>query len=161
VLGPAAALGAVEAAYAAALLDDRFEVPGKVEFLWIFLASALAATALAAGLGWSVLRLVRTRSAVSQLAADLAAAPQPGRPRERLADALGAPALQIAYWLPGLRRYVDGEGRAMAPEPAGKGRAATPIVRAGQEVAVVVHDTDLLDGARLVREIGASARLVV
>src|SRR5207249_4199437 len=55
----------------------------------------------------------------------------------------------------------DGRGqRAEAPVP-GHGRTVTPIVRAGRPVAIVVHDSALLEGPALEREIGSAARLAV
>ena len=160
VLVPVALIGAVEAAYAAALIHSPFESPTRSEFGGIFLARGACMIALAAGLAWTVLRALRTRVAVSTLIADLAAAPRPGALRERLAAALGDPRLEVAYWLPGLERYVDGDGRTVEAPASGNGRVATPISRGGRTVALVVHDV-ALDSRELEQEIGASARLVV
>ena len=78
VLGPAAFLGLAEAAYAAALLHTRFENPRVGQFESAFLVRSLAATAVAFGVGRSVLDARRARTAVSRLAAELGAAPPPG-----------------------------------------------------------------------------------
>jgi len=160
VLVPTALIGAGEAAYAAALIHQPFESPSSGEFGALFMARGACVTALAAGLGWTVVRSARTRAAVSSLAAELTAAPRPGALRERLAAALGDPRLEVAYWLPGLGRYVDGDGRTVEPPASGNGRVSTPISRGGRTVALVVHDAahDSLD---MEQEIGASARLVV
>ena len=161
-LAPAGLVGGVEAAYAAALLHTPFEDPKTTEYHSLFLAQALAVTVFAAGVGIGVLHLLRTRLAVSRLADELRKAPPPGTLRERLASALGDPQLQIAYWLPALGRHVDGRGRTIEPPTSSSdGRAVTPIVRAGQPIALVLHDPALADGAQLVREIGAAARLAV
>jgi len=160
VLVPAGLVGLAEAAYAGALLHTRLEDPRQGYLASIFAARALAATAIAAGLGWSVVSARQTRTAVSRLVDELRSAPPPGALAERLAVALGDPRLEVAYWLPSLRRYVDGRGRRLDPPVASNGRTATPIVHDGQPVAVIVHDADLLGGAGL-EELGASARLAV
>ena len=159
VLAPVALIGAVEAAYAAALIHSPFEDPTRTQFGAIFVARGACVVALATGLAWTVLRALRTRVAVSTLIAELAAAPRPGMLRERLAATLGDPRLEVAYWLPGLERYVDGEGRTVE-SPSANGRVTTPISRNGRTVALVVHDA-ALDIRELEQEIGASARLVL
>jgi signal transduction histidine kinase len=161
VLAPAALLALGEAAYAGALVHTRLEDPHQTQFTLVFDARAAAATALALGLGWSVATARRTRTTVSRLAAELLGQPPPGALAERLAAALGDPDLEVAYWLPNLRRYVDGCGRRVDTPVSRNGRAATPLVRGGDPVAVVVHDAALLDGERLEKELGASARLAV
>jgi signal transduction histidine kinase len=85
--------------------------------------------------------------------------------RAVLAAAVGDPRLQIAYRLSddggAPQRYVDAEGRAVAADEPPPGRVATPIVRGGRELALVVHDATSLGAAELEREIGAAARLAI
>jgi signal transduction histidine kinase len=159
LLGAALAAGA-EAAYAFALLHDPAEVPESALFRAVFFARALALACLAGGVVWTVLRGRRTRSAVSRLATDLGEAPQPGSLRAALARSLGDEALEVAYWLPDSRRYVDAAGRPVEP-PTDKERGVTPIVRGSEPVALVVHDRGLSGARELEREIGAAARLAV
>jgi signal transduction histidine kinase len=161
VLVPGIVAGAAEAAYALALLRTPLEDPSSDPFSWIFLARALSIALLGLGVAWSVLRARRTRVAVSRLAAELGDAPTPGTLSATLAAGVGDPALQVAYWLPDSQRFVDGEGNPTDAPVAGRGRAATPIVREGRPVAVVVHDAALLDGPGIEREIGSAARLAV
>ena len=160
-LVPGMFLGAVEVTYAIALVRTRLENPESSEFASIFLALALSVAALAAGMAWSVVRARRTRAAVSQLARQLGEAPLPGTFRDALAAAVGDRSLEVAYWLPGSQRFVDGNGRTTVPPGASPGRAVAAIVREGQLVAMVGHDAALLDGMGLEREIGAAARLAV
>ena len=159
VLLPAAFAGAAQAVYAAALLRDGAEDPAAAGFRAVFLAAALSLGALAAGVAWTVARRRRTRVALQRLAADLGDAPEPGSLSAVLARTLGDPGLQVAYRLPGSERHVDGEGRPVALPS--DGRAITPIVRDGEEIAVVLHDRALPAAAGLEREIGAAARLAV
>jgi signal transduction histidine kinase len=161
VLAPGIVAGAAEAAYALALLRTPLEDPKSTGFSSIFLARAVSITVLGLGLAWGVLRAHRTRVAVSRLAAELGEAPTPGTLRATLAAGVGDPGLQVAYWLPASRRFVDGAGNPTDAPVPGRGRAATPIVRDGRPVAVVVHDAALLDGTGVEREIGSAARLAV
>jgi signal transduction histidine kinase len=161
VLVPAALAGAAEAAYAAALLDNPFENPGDAAFSAIFFARALSLGLLAIGLGWSVVQVRRRRVIVSRLALDLGEAPAPGKLQEALATAAGDPALRVAYWLAGSRRFVDAYGETVGTPTPAPGRAITPIIRGGQAVALVEHEVALLDRRELERELGSAARLAV
>jgi len=88
--------------------------------------------------------LIRTRviqsGAVSELIARLGEAPQRGELRDAIARALGDPTLELAYWLPEDRRFVDAAGHPIElPEPA-SGRAFTRVEQDGEVVAALVHD---------------------
>jgi signal transduction histidine kinase len=158
VLVPAALAAGAEAADAIALLQDP-EDPTSAAFRAIFFARAVAFACLAAGVAWTVIRARRARSAIARLAADLGEAPAPGSLQAALAGSLGDETLEVAYWLPRSQRYVDAAGRPLEPLAA-DGRAATTIVRGGQPVALVLHDS-ALSGAAMERELGAATRLAV
>jgi len=160
VLLPATLAALAEAGYAIALLRDRGEVPESGDFRVIFFARGLAFACLALGILWTLGRAWATRSAIARLASDLGETPAPGSLQAALARSLGDDALEVSYWLPGARRYVDAAGRPAEPMP-GRRREATPIVRNGEPVAVVVHDPVLSGAHDLEREIGAAARLAV
>lgn len=161
LLAPAALVGAAEAAYAVALLRTPLEDPRSTEFLSIFFARSLAVGAFALGFLWTVVRARRLRAAVARLTAELGEAPPPGTLRQALAVAVGDPALEVAYWLPASRRYVGADGKPIETPVPRQGRAVTPIVRDGRPLAVVAHDSALLDGSGFEREIGSAARLAV
>jgi signal transduction histidine kinase len=161
VLVPGVLVGASEAAYALALLRTPLEDPRTTQFSSIFLVLSFSVAALAAGLAWAVISRRKTRAAVSDLAAGLGEAPQPGTLREALAAGVGDPALEVAYWLPDSQRFVGADGKAVERPASGHGRAVTAIVREGRPIALVSHDAALLDGPVLEREIGSSARLAV
>jgi signal transduction histidine kinase len=157
ILAPAglAALGG--AAHAMLLLVDPAEDPRRDAFDAVFVARALAFVALAVGVAWTVARARWTRAAIARLAADLGETPEPGSLRAVLARTLGDQRLDVAYPLPGSQPYVDAEGRPLALD----GRATTAIVRNGEPVAVVIHDSALTGAKELEREVGAAARLAV
>jgi signal transduction histidine kinase len=92
----------------------------------------------------------------------LASAPPPGSPvREMLAESLGDRNLQVAYWLPDRRIFVDERGTPVElPEPE-SGRAWTSVDRGGRRVAAIVHDADLDAGPELVQAAAAAAALAL
>lgn len=159
VLVAAALAAASEAAYASLLLHDPAENPQVAVFRAVFLARAIAFASLAGGIAWTVSRQRRIRAAIARLATDLGEAPAPGSLRAVLARSLGDPSLDVLYPLGAGRGYVDAAGRPV--EPRADGRTATPIVRAGRPLALVVHDVGLSGGRELAAEIGAAARLAV
>jgi signal transduction histidine kinase len=85
-------------------------------------------------------------------------APPPGSLQAALAQAVGDPDLEIAYWLPDAEHYVDATGRPVPAPVAAPGRAVTTLVRDGRQIAVVAHTAALPD---LERELGAAVRLAL
>ena len=84
-------------------------------------------------------RVIQT-GAVSELVVRLTEAPQRGELRDALARALRDPSLELAYWLPEDKRFVDAAGHPVElPEPT-SGRAVTKVRRDGGYVAALVHD---------------------
>ena len=80
---------------------------------------------------------------------------------EALAQALGDPSLELAFWFPAEARYVRADGRAVElPEP-GSERLATFVERDGQPIAVLLHDPALEHNAELVRSVCAAAGLAL
>jgi signal transduction histidine kinase len=75
-----------------------------------------------------------------------------------LAQAVGDPELQIAYWLPASDHYVDAKGRPVAEPVTRPGRAVTALVRDGSQIAVVSHTAAL---PNLEPELGAAVRLAL
>jgi len=73
-----------------------------------------------------------------------------------LADALGDPTLDVAYWLPE-RGYVDREGHAI--EAAG--RELTEIDHEGRRVGALLHTAALAETPELVVEASAAAALAL
>jgi DNA-binding NarL/FixJ family response regulator/signal transduction histidine kinase len=83
-----------------------------------------------------------------------------GELRAALAEALGDPSVELAYWLPESRQYVDADGRPVAP-PVGSVRGVTEVTREGRRIAAIVHDPTLLDDPELVHAAGAAAALAL
>jgi signal transduction histidine kinase len=161
LLGPAlfplALTGSAELARAITLLTSPIEDPLRDGFLALHLIRGGALLLLGAGVTWVVLRAARARRRVSRLAADLGAAPPPGKLRVALVAALGDPTVEVIYWLPRSGQYVDAEGKPRTPPAEG----TTAITRAGRPLAVIVHETAALDGEALERALGPAARLAI
>jgi signal transduction histidine kinase len=119
--------------------------------LWLGEAVALCILSLAVTWAWA--RARRTRSALARLVIELAESPPPGGLRDVLAGVLHDPSLQLAYPLPD-GRLADARCRSV--ELAGE---ITPIVRGGQQVALLSHRPGLLAEPALAEEVAATARL--
>jgi signal transduction histidine kinase len=155
VLAGCAYLGLVAATFATSL-ERGFVGSGELERrLWLGQAAALAA--LAAAVAWGLLRARRTRSSLARLVVELGESAPPAGLRDGLAEALADPDLELAYPV-GEGGYADARGRPVdldLPE----GRAATPLVREGRPVALLLHRGDLLDNRELIEEVASAARL--
>ena len=123
----------------------------------VYLLRAARARALAAGVVWTALRTRRTRARVARLAAELGAAPPPGKLRESLRAALGDPTVDVLYWVPAIDGFVDADGGLRATPQS----TATRVTRGGRLLAVVVHDAATLPGGELERLLGPAARLAI
>ena len=158
VLLPASLAGAATVCYEVALIRAPLEGPTRNAFVALFAVRAAAFIALAAGIAWGTARLLRARARVTNLAADLARAPAPGRLAAELAVALGDSSIEVLY--PVADHFVDADGVRRTPPTPDRGRAVTQVARGDRAIALVVHDAALLDGHDLEDEIGSAARLV-
>jgi signal transduction histidine kinase len=105
--------------------------------------------------------LARSRLAqadrIGGLIAELGQAPGPDTMRAALAEALGDPSVELAYWLPEPERFVDADGRPVVL-PEGEW---TPVELHGRRIAAIRHDPSLTDQPQLVRAAGAAAALAL
>jgi signal transduction histidine kinase len=76
--------------------------------------------------------------------------------RDSLADALGDPSLDVAYWLPD-RGYVDRDGHAVDAED----RTVTEIDHEGRRVGALLHASILAETPDLVFEAASAAALAI
>ena len=120
------------------------------------LAYEVALCAVATYLASGAVRRPWERPDVTDLVVDLGET-RSGTVREALAQALGDPTLAVAYRVDG--GYVDAAGRPTNLAPTGTGRQVTRIERDGDEVAVIVHDTAVLDDPGLLQAVAAATRL--
>ena len=80
---------------------------------------------------------------------------------EALADALGDPALTVAYWLPEERRHVGADGRAIELPPEGAAAGATEIRHRDQRVGALIHNAALLKDPDVLRAVARAAALAL
>jgi signal transduction histidine kinase len=140
---------ALVAAYAASQADA---------LLWMAFA-AFAATPFAFLAGLARAEISGSRG-VRTLMAQLADAPEHADLRDALARALGDPALELAFWMPELDRYVDAAGSpAEMPDDDDARRKVTVIDHHGQHIAAIVHDR--AQDTETVRAAGAAAALML
>jgi PAS domain S-box-containing protein len=103
--------------------------------------------------------ILRTRLARGGVA-DLAIAIGDRTPlRYALAEALGDPSLELAYWSPERERWVDEEGRTLTEPIAKDGQVATFVEPAGKRVAALIHDPMLVEQRELVDAVAATVAL--
>jgi signal transduction histidine kinase len=121
--------------------------------LWLGEAAALCALSLA--VIWAWVRARRTRSALAGLVIELAESPPPGGLRDVLAGVLRDPSLVLAYPL------ADGRLADARCQPVELTGEVTPIVRGGQQVALLSHQPGLLAEPALAEEVAAAARLAL
>ncbi|MFL5860316.1 MAG: sensor histidine kinase [Solirubrobacteraceae bacterium] len=133
---------------------------GLSEGLILALFGSLACLPFAFLLGLARFRFGQAE-AVSSLVRHLGARRGRGGLRAALAEALGDPALELAYWVPDQHAYVDAEGQLVRIDPPEAGKIATIIENEGRRVAAIVHDGDLAQEPDLVQAVGAAAALAL
>jgi signal transduction histidine kinase len=79
--------------------------------------------------------------------------------RDALARALGDPSLELAFWFPAEKCYVDGDGGVVKLPDDDRRRRSTFVARDGQPIAVLLHDPVLEHNAELVASVCAAASL--
>jgi signal transduction histidine kinase len=109
---------------------------------------------------FGLLRMQWHRSAVAELVVTLGSAAEPTQVRNAIARTLGDRSLELAFWLPEQRRFVDATGEERLVQPIA-GRAVTKVDHAGTTVAALVHDPSLLEDPGLVEAVGAAAGLAL
>jgi signal transduction histidine kinase len=108
-----------------------------------------------------LLRSQLDRSAVGRLIVELGkGVPVPERLRTVLARTLHDPSVELAFWLPERRAFVDSTGAPVAVRPE-DGRALTHLERDGEPIAVLLHDPVLEAEPELVAAVAAGAGMAV
>lgn len=108
-----------------------------------------------------LLRSRMARGAVADLVVELGQTPTPARLRDALANALGDPSLQVAYWEPIQERFIDAAGVMMELPEDGTGQAVTMLERNGVREAAIIHDAILLEDPGLIASVASAMRLAV
>jgi signal transduction histidine kinase len=114
----------------------------------LYLALVIVVALVAAAWAYGPLLDRGTRRGVARLVTGLGGAAAAGTVTRVLATATGDHGLRLVYRLPSSGTYADASGWPLDPPASGPG--VTPVMREGQELAVVLHDPDVAD-ARSVR----------
>ena len=101
-----------------------------------------------------------SRASAAELLVELGVNPGPMELEAAVASALRDPSAKLAYWLPEFGSYADVDGQQVEVEEV-PGRAATPIVRDGVPVAVLLHDAALSDEPRLLGPVAAATAMTI
>jgi signal transduction histidine kinase len=157
ILIPALIGGAAVLVSAVMTVLAKFTVPPQV-VRWIELCAFIAVpVAVLAGM----LRARLARSSVGDVFVALQTNRPPEDLRDVLAHALDDASLELAFWLPEYGTYSDLNGRPCELPVATSDRAATPVVRAGNPVAVLIHDASLREEPELLAAVGAAAGIAL
>jgi signal transduction histidine kinase len=97
------------------------------------------------------------KGTIADLVLELGRTP-PSGVRDVLARVLGDPTLEVAFWLPERRIYVDVSG-APVELPDDGGRIVTKLTHDGEPIAALIHDPALRDEPGLLDAAGEAARL--
>jgi signal transduction histidine kinase len=132
--------------------------PAQVkEYLFWWQIAAFIGLPVALLVGFLRARLAR--ASVGDLVLELERTPPQGI-RDALSRALGDMTLEIFFWLPDRRTFVDATGRSV-DLPTDGHRTITMLEHHGERLAALVHDPSLLDEPKLVEAAGAAARLAL
>jgi signal transduction histidine kinase len=125
-------------------------------FWWQIGALSALPIAILAGL----LLTLAARATVGELLIELERTPPEGL-RDALARAIGDPTLEVAFWLPERKGFVDSAGEPVELPREGEERAVTLLDHDGEPLAALVHDPIFRHEPKLVESAGAAARLAL
>jgi signal transduction histidine kinase len=127
---------------------------------WLFWWQVIAFIALPIALVAGLIRSHLARATVGNLVVQLERTPPHGL-RDALAQGLGDPSLEVAFWLPARGMFVDDAGEPVELPAEGGSRAVTRLEHDGEPVAVLIHDASLREEPELVEAAAAAARLAL
>lgn len=146
------ALLGIASVFSIADLDGPEEIAGLLGAL----NAMLLPLAFLVGLARS--RLVRGQ-ALGRMLERVAHESDPVKMQEAVAEALGDPSVELAFWLPETSQYVDARGLPTSePEPESD-RAASPVETDGRKVALIIHDGALLEEPEKIEAVSRGAAL--
>ena len=141
---------------AALTFTDYPEGTRQALFWWQIAVQAALPIALLFG-------LLRSRLAYATLADSLPGleGTPPGEIGGVMAQALGDPSLELAFWLPERSGWVDEAGATVRLPEDDETRMVTHLLEHGKPVAALVHDPALAENRSLVEAAGTAARLAL
>jgi signal transduction histidine kinase len=126
--------------------------------LWVY---EVVLAMIAVGLLTDLLRGAWTRAALTRLVVELGDVGESGTLRDRLAHALGDSLLQVAYWLPEQKGYVDERGIPVVLPESGNGRDVTLIDGVDGRIAALIHAPWSLDDPAVLEAVASGTRMAM
>jgi signal transduction histidine kinase len=138
----------------------RGVAPGAANVLTVLTLTCFAFVPFAFLVG-----LLRSRlgeaEAVTMVVRRLGASTGRSAVRDALAEALGDPQLQLAYWVPEIASYADSTGHRINLPGPDDTTSASLISHEGEPLAAVIHVVSLAEQETLVPTIGAAVELAL
>jgi signal transduction histidine kinase len=103
-------------------------------------------------------RLIRGQ-ALGRMLERVAHESDPAKMQEAVAEALGDPSVELAFWLPKTRQHVDARGVPIEEPDPDSGRAASVVSMDGRKVALIIHDDALLEEPEKIEAVSRGAAL--
>jgi hypothetical protein len=159
LVAPLAASVAIAAVLAAGIVARANGSGTDIALLWAYeIMLSVVAIGLCADLRWGRW----TQAAITGLVVDLGDLGAEPTLRARIARSVGDPSLELGFWDPARRGYVDEAGRALEPPRAPSRRVLLSIDdEAGEPAARVVHDPAVLGEPMLAEAMTAALRVAV
>jgi signal transduction histidine kinase len=157
--GPRVARLVASLSFAAALSLSAMNQLAGLEIdrlvLWVYDAAVITAL-LAIAIG-----LIRFQhsAAVTDLVVDLGG--RTGILTDAVSRSLNDPGMTIGYWVPERGQFVNESGSTLDVNRPGPGRVVTPVTSAGQPMAILIHDQNVLQEPELVEAVAAGTRLAM
>ncbi|HRV60887.1 MAG TPA: histidine kinase, partial [Solirubrobacterales bacterium] len=142
----------ISSVFSIAGLDSAENIAG------IFTAIMATALPFAFLVGLARSRLVRGE-ALGRMLERVAHENDPVKMQEAVAEALGDPSVELAFWLPGTESYVDARGLPIDEPETDSGRAASEVTMEGRKVALIIHDDALLEEPEKIEAVSRGAAL--
>ncbi|MCB0868289.1 MAG: histidine kinase dimerization/phosphoacceptor domain-containing protein, partial [Solirubrobacterales bacterium] len=146
------ALLGMASVFSIAGLDRAEDVAGAISTL----NAAVLPFAFLVGLARS--KLVRGQ-ALGRMLERVAHESDPVKMQEAVAVALGDPSVELIFWLPATRQYVDARGLPTSEPDTDSGRATSVVSMEGRKVALIVHDGALLEEPEKIEAVSRGAAL--
>jgi PAS domain S-box-containing protein len=143
---------------ALAVFLQALDVAANEAVFWAALA-ALLTVPLSFAVG--ILRTRLARAGLSSLVLELSEGRRGRELRDSISRALGDPSVEVGYWLPETKTYVDHEGTPIPGEGDDDGRAGKIVERRGKPVALIVYDASFGSDRELVDAVAAAAALAL